>query len=79
VKKKRFSKEQVITGVTPGIAMAIVLAVIARLIAGRRAYPVHPAIGVRETGRRFLLALPALCPARTGCVTINSVPMRSGS
>ncbi len=50
-----------VAGVTPGIAMAAVLAVIARLISGRRAYPVHPAIGVRETGRRFVLALPALC------------------
>lgn len=50
-----------VAGVMPGVAMAVVLAGIARLIAGRRGYPVHPSIGVKETGRRFLLALPALC------------------
>jgi len=50
-----------VAGVTPGVATAVALAIIARLVAGRRGYPVHPPIGVRETGRRFLLAFPALC------------------
>jgi tripartite ATP-independent transporter DctM subunit len=50
-----------VTGVVPGLATAVVLAVIARLIAGRRRYPTHPPIGLQETSRRFVRALPALC------------------
>ena len=50
-----------VAGVTPGLAMALALAVIARVIAGRRRYPVHPPIGLNETARRFVRAMPGLC------------------
>lgn len=49
-----------VTGIVPGLAMAVALALIARWIAGKRNYPVHPPIGAAETWRRGVQAAPAL-------------------
>lgn len=47
-------------GVLPGLFMGAGLVAVTGFVARRRDYPVHPAVGVREGMRAFLIALPAL-------------------
>jgi tripartite ATP-independent transporter DctM subunit len=49
-----------LAGYLPGILVGLSLMLVAGVLSVRRRYPVAPRTGLRETGKRFLAALPSL-------------------